>query len=70
MNWTKITHEDTTHPKNGQICWVKVYDDPYEFVLRYDEDYGSFNDDSDDSAFQITEVSHWAPATPPKFDGE
>lgn len=70
MNWIKITVDETTHPKNGQICWVKVDDEPYEFVFRYYDVCGSFNDDFGDSAFELTEVSHWTPANPPEFDGE
>lgn len=72
MNWIKITADETTHPKHGQICWVKINDNPYpyEFAARYSDWSGSFNDDSDDCVFQLVEVSHWAPATPPEFDGE
>lgn len=70
MIWTKITEDKATWPKYGVLCWYRAADWDIPNIGRFfntgEEQF--FRLSKLEFEYPISEVTHWAPATPPQFD--
>jgi len=78
--WKKLTEDKATWPENWARCWISTaVGGPQEDVYAFASEWSCFEETVawvvnteaySGESYKVGEVTHWAPASPPPFDGE